>query len=71
MALKLVPTSQFKRDYKRMKSAGSTWLSSKLCLISFAQTNRLRSGIAIMSSLVDMQASVNVISGPTGSLCTR
>ena len=46
-------------------------MNSKLCLISFAQRDRLRNGTETTHSLEDMQVSANATSGQTGSLCTR
>ena len=62
MALRLVPTSQFKKDYKRAKKRGLDMSSSKQCSINSAQKSRSRSVIATMRSRGATSVSVNVTS---------
>ena len=48
MSLKLVPTSQFKKDYKRAKKRGLDMRELQPCSTSFVPRSRSTSAIATM-----------------------
>ena len=61
MALRLVPTSQFKKDYKRARKRGLDMGELQEVLASSAPRSRSRSAIETMRSRDAMRASANAM----------